>query len=135
MCFLRHTNSGINQKGSRWTKAFNGLLVLVHLTATLAVAVCEGRALAWQPAWEDLAGQPVDIAPWTYAWRADRVVQEKPEAYFIPRRLARIDGQCRLCAADVLHPDTHRAGGHAGVTQRLLYAGGQGGNVRRCTPG
>ena len=33
--------------------------------------------------------QPVDIAPWSYAWRADRAVQEKPEAYFIPRRLER----------------------------------------------
>lgn len=36
-------------------------------------------------------GQPVDIAPWAYAWRADLAVQEKPEAYFIPRRLERID--------------------------------------------
>ena len=38
-----------------------------------------------------LVGQPVDIAPWAYAWRADLAVQEKPEAYFIPRRLERID--------------------------------------------
>ena len=36
-------------------------------------------------------GQPVDIAPWAYSWRADLAVQEKPEAYFIPRRLDRID--------------------------------------------
>ncbi len=40
---------------------------------------------------DELAGQAVDIAPWAYAWRADRKVQEKPEAYFIPRRLARLD--------------------------------------------
>ncbi|MBN2309128.1 MAG: hypothetical protein JXR94_09170, partial [Candidatus Hydrogenedentes bacterium] len=40
---------------------------------------------------DEFAGQPVDIAPWAYAWRADRAVQEKPEAYFIPRRLERID--------------------------------------------
>ena len=40
---------------------------------------------------DKLAGQPVDIAPWAYAWRADLAVQEKPEAYFIPRRLDRID--------------------------------------------
>jgi hypothetical protein len=38
-----------------------------------------------------MVGQPVDIAPWSYVWRADRAVQEKPEAYFIPRRLERID--------------------------------------------
>ena len=40
---------------------------------------------------EKLAGQRVDIAPWAYAWRADVAVQEKPEAYFIPRRLERMD--------------------------------------------
>ncbi len=40
---------------------------------------------------DKLVGQPVDIAPWAYAWRADLAVQEKPEAYFIPRRLERID--------------------------------------------
>jgi len=40
---------------------------------------------------DKLAGHPVDIAPWAYAWRADLAVQEKPEAYFIPRRLDRID--------------------------------------------
>ena len=30
---------------------------------------------------DNLAGQPVDIAPWAYAWRAGLAVQEKPEAY------------------------------------------------------
>ncbi len=40
---------------------------------------------------DELVGQSVDISPWAYAWRADREVQEKPEAYFIPRRLDRID--------------------------------------------
>ncbi len=38
---------------------------------------------------DKLAGQPADLSPWAYAWRADRQVQEKPERYFIPRRLAR----------------------------------------------
>lgn len=42
-----------------------------------------------------LEGKPVDIAPWTYAWRADRQVQEQPEAYFIPRRLERLDNVYR----------------------------------------
>ena len=49
-------------------------------------------------------GQPVDIAPWAYAWRADRAVQEKPEAYFIPRRLDRIDKVYRTAYA-ALSPD------------------------------
>lgn len=58
------------------------------------------------PKWVDsaLAGQPVDIAPWTYEWRSDRAVQEKPEAYFIPRRLDRIDKVYRT-AYDALPPD------------------------------
>jgi hypothetical protein len=46
-----------------------------------------------------LVGQPVDIAPWAYAWRADQAVQEKPEAYFIPRRLERLDRVYRTAFA------------------------------------
>ncbi|MFA6111473.1 MAG: hypothetical protein WDA75_22165, partial [Candidatus Latescibacterota bacterium] len=43
--------------------------------------------------WTDDAptGKPVDLAPWTYQWRADRKVQEQPEAYLILRRLERLD--------------------------------------------
>ena len=41
--------------------------------------------------WAELTGKPVDIAPWAYLWRADMAVQKTPEAYFIPRRLDRID--------------------------------------------
>jgi len=51
-----------------------------------------------------LAGQPVDIAPWAYAWRADRAVQEKPEAYFIPRRLERINRVYRTAFAALPQP-------------------------------
>jgi hypothetical protein len=50
------------------------------------------------------AGQPVDLSPWAYAWRADRAIQEKPEAYFIPHRLERIDKVYRTAAA-ALPPD------------------------------
>jgi hypothetical protein len=46
-----------------------------------------------------LVGQPVDLAPWAYAWRGDSAVQEKPEAYFIPRRLDRIDKVYRTAFA------------------------------------
>lgn len=52
---------------------------------------------------EKLAGQPVDIAPWAYAWRADLAIQETPEAYFIPRRLERLDKVYRT-AHDALPP-------------------------------
>lgn len=53
---------------------------------------------------DSLVGQPVDISPWAYLWRADRVVQEKPEACFIPRRLTRIDAVYRT-ARTALPPD------------------------------
>jgi len=52
---------------------------------------------------DKLIGQPVDIAPWAYAWRADLAVQEKPEACFIPRRLERLDKVYRT-ARTVLPP-------------------------------
>ncbi|MHB0997634.1 MAG: hypothetical protein ACYC27_00190 [Armatimonadota bacterium] len=50
-----------------------------------------------------MVNRPVDIAPWTYEWRADREVQKTPEAYFIPRRLDRIDKVYRT-AYDALPP-------------------------------
>jgi hypothetical protein len=51
-----------------------------------------------------LAGQPVDISPWAYAWRADRAAQERPEAYFIPRRLERLDRVYRTAFAALPEP-------------------------------
>lgn len=69
-------------------------LLLIHGTAI-------GATVAEMDAEVD---RPVDIAPWCYAWRADRAVQEQPEAYFIPRRLARIDSVYRT-AASALPPD------------------------------
>ena len=53
---------------------------------TLQMAVVADKAQL-----DRMVEQPVDIAPWSYAWRANRAVQEKPEAYFIPRRLERLD--------------------------------------------
>ncbi len=53
---------------------------------------------------ESCLGQPVDIAPWAFLWRADVRVQKQPEAYFIPRRLERIDNIYRT-AREVLPPN------------------------------
>lgn len=53
---------------------------------------------------EALVGQRVDIAPWTYEWRADRAIQPRPEAEFIPRRLERVDRVYRT-AREALSPD------------------------------
>ena len=61
------------------------LFVLITMTMVAAVACNAGGEM------DKLVGKPVDIAPWAYAWRADLAVQKQPEAYFIPRRLDRID--------------------------------------------
>ena len=54
---------------------------------------------------DQLVGQPVDISPWAYVWRDDRKVQEKPEAYFIPRRLDRIDKVYRTAYHEMSESD------------------------------
>ncbi len=67
---------------------------------------------------DKLVGQPVDIAPWAYLWRADRAVQEKPEAYFIPRRLDRIDKVYRT-AATALSPHQLKSSNYANQPDML----------------
>ena len=70
------------------------------IKASLAILMLLGLALASQAAELDkLVGQPVDLSPWAYAWRANRAVQETPEAYFIPRRLKRLDEVYRTIAS------------------------------------
>lgn len=73
-------------------------LMTISLSAAVASDLPDTRSAA---ALDALQGQSVDIAPWCYAWRADRTVQEKPEAYFIPRRLERIDTVYRPALAQV----------------------------------
>ncbi len=65
--------------------------VFLTLGLTLTVGAAEPPKLEAPADWDKLVGQPVDLAPWSYIWRADRQVQETPEAYFIPRRLKRQD--------------------------------------------
>lgn len=84
------------------------LLALSLLSATSALAqnTCmpdTAQAVAITE-FHSLVGQSVDVSPWAYLWRADRAVQEKPEACFIPRRLARIDKVYRT-AKTALPPD------------------------------
>ena len=72
-----------------------GVAVVLAMLAAVAASAAPSPGLASEPTEKSqidaLAGQPVDISPWAYAWRADLAVQKKPEAYFIPRRLDRID--------------------------------------------
>ena len=53
---------------------------------------------------DKLVGQPVDIAPWAYAWRTGLAIQEKPEAYFIPRRLQRMNKVYRTAFTTLPQP-------------------------------
>ena len=69
--------------------------MLVTLGLTLGAWAAEPPKLEAPTDLYKLVGQPADLAPWAYAWRADRQVQKKPEAYFIPRRLARLDTSYR----------------------------------------
>lgn len=86
-----------NCGGSREEKQMNVIAkttliaALVTLVLALAVTAAEPPKPAATPDLDKLVGQPVDLSPWAYAWRADREVQEKPEAYFIPRRLAHLE--------------------------------------------
>lgn len=42
-----------------------------------------------------MVGQPVDVSPWIYEWRSDKSVQDKPEAYFLPRVIDRVNNVYR----------------------------------------
>jgi len=90
-------NSDPNRSGSRKEKQMNAITkttsvaVLVALSLSLTTWAVELPKPAAPVDLDKLVGQPADLAPWAYAWRADRQVQENPEAYFIPRRLERLD--------------------------------------------
>lgn len=87
---------------NQWTRLALRLFTICTLaTAARAVTVVGQRPTRELDA---LAGQPVDLSPWTYTWRADRPDQPQPEAYLIPRRLERIDRVYRTAAA-ALPPD------------------------------
>ncbi len=76
-------------------------VVVVLASASVALVAREPNAFAPLDGAEldKLVGQPVDLAPWAYVWRADLAVQEQPEAYFIPRRLERLDKVYRTAHA------------------------------------
>ena len=94
----RHAiNINPNRGRSRKEKQMNAITkatsvtILVMLGLTQAAQAAEPPKPETQANLDKLVGQPVDLSPWAYAWRADREVQEKPEACFIPRRLKRLD--------------------------------------------
>ena len=93
---------------------------LVAVLVTLGLALMASAAEPPKPAaptdLDKLVGQPADLSPWAYAWRADREVQEKPEAYFIPRRLKRLDKVYRTLESRLTNSerDTKQVRGRSG---------------------
>ena len=63
--------------------------ILVHgfpMSLIFAIVIGAGlSATAGQPDRDKLVGQPAELSAWAYAYRADRKVQEHPEAYFVLR--------------------------------------------------
>jgi hypothetical protein len=104
-------NNNPNRGTSRKEKKMNAnirttsVAVLVTLGLTLAAGAAEPLKPEAPTDLDKLVGQPVDLAPWAYAWRGDREVQEKPEAYFIPRRLERLDKVYRTIASQPTETD------------------------------
>ncbi len=76
-------------------------MIRMGLAAVLAIAGLRLAAVAEPAGTDKRAGQPVDIAPWAYEWRADRPVQKQPEACFIPRRLDRMDKVYRTACQEL----------------------------------
>jgi hypothetical protein len=52
-----------------------------------------------------LVGKSVDLTPWAYLYRADVKVQKQPEAYFIPRRLERLEKVYRTAPLEMSKED------------------------------
>ena len=67
-----------------------GSLIVLSLTHSGQAAEPAKTALPASDI-DALVGQPIDLAPWSYTWRADRQAQAQPEAVFIERRLSRLD--------------------------------------------
>lgn len=62
--------------------------ILIILVAVATCGFAESKNAWFDP---ELVGKPADVVPWTFVWRSDLRVQQKPEANFIPRRLERLD--------------------------------------------
>jgi hypothetical protein len=58
---------------------------------TLSLGIMMASASAETTPPDKTVGQPAELSAWAYAYRADRSVQEKPEAGFVLRRLERLD--------------------------------------------
>ena len=68
-----------------------GSIVVPVVGIVLSLGLASGVAAEERSDMDTLVGKQAELSPWAYAFRADLKVQEKPEAYFIVRRLQRLD--------------------------------------------
>ena len=57
----------------------------------LSLGIVSSTRAEEKPDLDKLVGQSAELSAWAYTYRADLKVQEKPEAYFVLRRLERLD--------------------------------------------
>ena len=73
-----------------WTAALAVVLTVLATVAGEATAETPAAAGTTAAVQAEKPGT-IDLSPWAYEWRADRQVQAKPEACFVPQRLERLD--------------------------------------------
>jgi hypothetical protein len=73
---------------------------------------------------DKIVAQPAELSAWAYSYRANLKAQEKPEAYFILRRLQRLDQVYRpvnlLLSQDKSRPSSFMLPAPSGVLQSAL---------------
>jgi hypothetical protein len=97
--------------------------LLLGLSAIFCFTAANVAARAVAAEADAQIGQPAELSAWAYAYRADRDVQEKPEACFILRRLERLDRTYRPVNLLLSQPgdkDRHFAPAPTGVLQAAL---------------
>src|SRR3990167_9151435 len=79
------------RSSSRCRKMVGGSFQIRAIAMMFWWIAAPGIGAEEQPGLDSLVGQPAELSVWAYTYRADREVQEKPEACLVPRRLERLD--------------------------------------------
>ena len=77
--------------GNQWTPRRSSPRRALAIAVALSLAAVPGAAAVEPTDLASLVAQPAELSAWAYAYRADPKVQDKPEAWFISRRLERLD--------------------------------------------
>ena len=79
------------RSSSRFRKTVGGSFQIRAVAMMFWWIAAPGIGAEEQPGLDSLVGQPAELSVWAYTYRADREVQEKPEACLVLRRLERLD--------------------------------------------